>query len=255
MTDRVAVVTGDGSGIGRACALALGAAGYHVVAADIDGVAAGETLAALEESGGAGVALEADVAGRRDCHRLAAAALGAWGRIDGLVASAGVQISGSLDEMTDAQWEQILGVNLRGAAFCAEAVLPAMTTQGSGAIVFVSSINAATGSREMPAYDASKAGLVGLTKSLALRYSPEGVRVNAVGPGATITGFHLRRAAAAGMTEEQLRERAAGYGLLGRPAEPAEIAAVIRFLIGEESSFITGQFILADGGASLTGGV
>lgn len=246
-----AIVTGAGSGIGRACALAFAEAGYRVVVGDIDGAAAAASVRQLEERGSAGVAVVCDVGRRDDCRRLAATALEAWGRIDALVANAGVQFAAPLEETSDADWDRVLGTNLKGAAFCAEAVLPAMVEQQAGSIVFVSSMNVVVGSAEMPAYDASKAGLVGLTKSLAARLGADGIRVNAVAPGATITDFHLRRAASAGITEEELRTRAAGYGLLGRPAEPAEIAATIRFLAGNDASFVTGQLLLVDGGASL----
>jgi meso-butanediol dehydrogenase/(S,S)-butanediol dehydrogenase/diacetyl reductase len=128
-----------------------------------------------------------------------------------------------------------------------------MIRQQRGSIVIVSSLNAATGSRQMPAYDASKAALLGLMRSLAIAHGGDGVRVNAIGPGATITDFHLKRAADAGISPEELRQRMRGYGLLGRAAEPEEIAAAVHFLAGDDASNVTGQFLLVDGGASLTG--
>ncbi|MCZ7589854.1 MAG: SDR family oxidoreductase [Gaiella sp.] len=252
-TLRGAIVTGAGSGIGRACALALGEAGYGVAVGDLDAAAAAATVRLLEERGSDGVAVVLDVGRRDECRRLAGVALERWGRVDALVANAGVQLSAPLERTTDEDWDRVLATNLKGAAFCAEAVMPAMLERRSGAIVFVSSVNAVVGSAEMPVYDASKAALVGLTKSLAVRLGEDGIRVNAVAPGATITEFHLRRAANAGMTEEELRARAGGYGVLGRPAEPAEIAAAIRFLAGDEGSFVTGQLLLVDGGAALRG--
>lgn len=248
---RAAIVTGAGSGIGRACALAFARAGYGVVVGDLDDAAAAATVRLLEGERLDGVAVVCDVVRRDDCRRLAGAAVDTWGRIDALVANAGVQLSAPLEQTSDGDWDRVLGTNLKGAAFCAEAVLPAMLEQRAGSIVFVSSVNAVVGSAEMPAYDASKAGLVGLTKSLAARLGGDGIRVNAVAPGATITEYHLRRAADAGVTEAELRTRAAGHGLLGRPAEPDEIAAAIRFLAGDDASFVTGHLLLVDGGASL----
>jgi meso-butanediol dehydrogenase/(S,S)-butanediol dehydrogenase/diacetyl reductase len=106
----------------------------------------------------------------------------------------------------------------------------------------------------MPIYDASKAGVLGLMRSLAVAYGKDGIRVNAIGPGATLSDFHIRRAAAQGMTADDLRAKTQGYGLLGRAAEPEEIAAVVYFMASEQASNVTGQFLLVDGGASLTGG-
>lgn len=118
----------------------------------------------------------------------------------------------------------------------------------------VSSINAVIGVRGMAIYDASKAGVLGMMRSLAVEHGDRGIRVNAVCPGATVTDFHERRAAARGITPARLRERTRGYDLLGRAAEPAEQAAVIYFLASDEAAFITGQTIVADGGYSLTAG-
>ncbi|MCC7411414.1 MAG: SDR family oxidoreductase [Gammaproteobacteria bacterium] len=250
---RVAVVTGAGAGIGRACALRFGREGYGVLAVDR---AADDLAASADQLRAAGVdclTVVADVSEAPACDAFAAAALERWGRIDVLVANAGVQTGGSLAD-ADADWNRILEVNVKGVARSCAAVLPAMRARGGGAIVMVSSINAVIGVRGMAIYDASKAGVLGMMRSLAVEHGDRGIRVNAVCPGATVTDFHERRAAARGITPAQLRDRTRGYGLLGRAAEPAEQAAVIYFLASDEAAFITGQAIVADGGYSLTAG-
>jgi meso-butanediol dehydrogenase/(S,S)-butanediol dehydrogenase/diacetyl reductase len=187
------------------------------------------------------------------CEHVAQQALSAWGRIDMLVANAGVQIGGGLLEADEGDWERILAVNLKGVAYCCKAVIPAMLQQGSGAIVVVSSVNALVGSAGMAIYDMSKAGVLALMRSLATEFGQRGIRVNAVCPGNTLTDFHVEKMARKGVSVEQIREMTSGYGLLGRIAEPDEIANAIYFLASEQASFISGHALVVDGGFSVTG--
>jgi meso-butanediol dehydrogenase/(S,S)-butanediol dehydrogenase/diacetyl reductase len=184
---------------------------------------------------------------------MAKAAIEKWGRIDVLVANAGVQIGGSLLDAKERDWETILGVNSRGVAYSCRAVLPAMITRSSGAIVITSSINAVRGSAGMAIYDMSKAAVLALVRNLAVEHGSQGIRVNAVCPGNTITDFHINNMAKQGIDIEQLREMTHGYALLGRAAEPEEIANAIYFLGSEQASFITGQTLCVDGGFSARG--
>ncbi|MFN8224994.1 MAG: SDR family oxidoreductase [Gaiellales bacterium] len=246
---RVAIVTGGASGIGRASAIRLARDGYRVVIGDRDASALALVAASPDVQTAEMRFVEGDVADPQASVRLAETAIATWGRIDVLVASAGLQLEATLLETTPTDWDDVLGVNLKGVAFACAAVLPQMRAQGEGAIVAISSLNAVVGTGHMAAYDASKAGVVALVRSIAISYGRDGIRANAVGPGATITEFHLRAAAARGIGPGELRSL--DYGLLGRPAEPEEIAAVVSFLAGSDASNVTGQLLLADGGASV----
>jgi meso-butanediol dehydrogenase/(S,S)-butanediol dehydrogenase/diacetyl reductase len=250
---RVVIITGAAAGIGKACVRRFLQAGERVVAVDLTATSL-ERLA--HDSGVDGTRLltvVADVASESACREFAARALEVFGRIDVLVANAGVQTGGELSAATDHDWERIIGVNLKGVAYSCTAVLPALQAAGGGAIVMVSSINAVIGAQAMAVYDASKAGVLGLMRSLAIEQGRNGIRVNAICPGATVTDYHERRAAERGMSPRELRERVKGYGLLGRAAEPIEIARAIYFLASDDASFVTGQALVADGGFSLTG--
>lgn len=249
--EKVALVTGAGAGIGRACALALAAAGARVGVLDVAEESATRACLAIEQAGGEALAVHGDVADPATSATAAARVVSAWGRIDILIANAGVQIGGTLLQTSEQDWDRILAVNLKGVAHSCRAVLPAMAQANAGAIVIVSSINALVGSADMAAYDASKAAVLALMRALAVEYGAKGIRVNAVCPGATATDFHERRAAERGMTPEELRQSAKGYGLLGRVAEPAEIATAVCFLASDDASFVTGHALVVDGGFSV----
>lgn len=250
---RVALITGAASGIGRACAELFAERGYRVVLADFDGEKLESARSVIAGNGGDATALPLDIADPGACETAAATVVGICGRIDVLVANAGIQVGGSLLETADEDWQRILAVNLNGTAYSARAVIPAMLDRGSGAIVITSSVNALVGTAGMAVYDMSKAAVLGLTRSLAAEYGSRGIRVNAVCPGNTLTDFHLDAMASKGLSADDVREMTRGYGLLGRIAEPHEIARAIAFLAGDDASFITGQALAVDGGFSIAG--
>lgn len=251
---QTAVITGAGAGIGRACAGYFATQGHRVVVADIDPERVAGAVAAITGRGGEAIGITGDISLEETAHEIRDKSLEAWGRVDVLVANAGIQTGGSLLDTGEQDWDRIMAVNLKGVAHPCKSVLPAMREQRQGSIVIVSSVNAAVGSAGMAMYDASKAAVLALMRNLAVENGEYGIRVNAVCPGATLTDYHLDRAAGKGMTPEQLREAARGYGLLGRAAEPQEIASAIGFLASDQASFITGQTLFVDGGFSATAG-
>jgi len=247
----VVIITGAGSGIGRACAVRFAAEGARVVIvdrADADGRA---TVELLKSRSAEAVFVYADVSVEKECRDFARAAIDAFGRIDVLVANAGIRVFGTVLDATEEDWDRILSVNLKGVSFSCKAVLPKMIEQKSGALVLIGSTTALTGRTNMPLYDATKFGVLSLTRSLAATYGRNGIRVNAVCPSFTLTEFHFKKAMADGISAETLRERHKGYGLLGRPGEPEEIAAVVHFMTSKDASFVTGQYLIVDGGFSI----
>jgi meso-butanediol dehydrogenase/(S,S)-butanediol dehydrogenase/diacetyl reductase len=247
----VAIITGAGSGIGRACAIRFAAEGARVVVvdrADGDGRA---TVELLRSRGGEAIFVHADVSVEEECRHFARAAIDAFARIDVLVANAGIRVFGTVLDATEEDWDRILSVNLKGVSFSCKAVLPKMIEQKSGALVLIGSTTALTGRTNMPLYDATKFGVLSLTRSLAATYGRDGIRVNAICPSFTLTEFHFKKAMAEGISAEALRERHKGYGLLGRPGEPEEIAAAVYFMASKDASFITGQYLIVDGGFSI----
>jgi meso-butanediol dehydrogenase/(S,S)-butanediol dehydrogenase/diacetyl reductase len=250
----VAVITGGAAGIGKACAFRFAKEGYRVVIADRSADDGRATSEQIRASGGEVIFCQENVANEADCQAFAQVALNEWGRIDILVANAGARVYGNILDATEDDWEKILGVNLKGVAYSCKAVLPTMIQQRSGAIVIISSGNAIVGRADMPLYDATKAAVLSLTRSLAVAHGKDGVRVNAICPGFTVTDFHIRRAAERGVSEQELRANAEGYGLLGRPAEPHQIASAVYFMASEDASHVTGQYLMVDGGWSVRSG-
>ena len=248
---QTAVITGAGAGIGRACAGYFATQGYRVAVADIDPERVAKTTAEITGSGGEAIGITGDISLQETAREIRDKTLEAWGRVDVLVANAGIQTGGSLLDTGERDWDRIMAVNLKGVAHSCKSVLPVMREQQQGSIVIVSSVNATVGSAGMAMYDASKAAVLALMRNLAVENGEYGIRVNAVAPGATLSDYHLQRAADRGMTPDHLRAATRGYGLLGRAAEPEEIAAAIYFLAADQASFITGQTLFADGGFSV----
>ena len=247
----VVIVTGAGAGIGRACAVRFAKEGACVVAVDRSEADGRATVEMLASGGGKAIFCHADVSVEEECMGFARAAVQTFGRIDVLVGNAGIRIPGTLLEVTDQDWDRILGVNLKGVAFSCKAVLPQMIKQKSGAIVLIGSTAALTATSKSPLYDATKYGVIALTRNLAATYGKDGVRVNAICPALTLTDYHVKKAQAQGISFEELKERNRGYGLLGRTIEPEEVAAAVYFMASKEATMITGQYLLVNGGFSV----
>lgn len=242
LTGKVAIVTGASRGIGRAAAEALAEQGAHVVVNYTRGeAAAAAVVAAITERGGKAEALRFDVANSAETEAAIADVAKRLGRLDILVANAGISIDGLLVQLKDETLDQVLAVNLRGALACARASIKVMMRARRGRVIFVSSVVGETGNAGQVAYAASKAALLGVTKSLAKEYAKRNVTVNAVTPGWIETD----------MTSE-LPEAARNAMLasvpLGRPASPREVAGPIVFLASEEASYVTGAVLRVNGG-------
>jgi NAD(P)-dependent dehydrogenase (short-subunit alcohol dehydrogenase family) len=254
MTGRAALVTGGGGGIGEATGRLLAEEGAAVALVDADraaveGAAAG-IVAALPHA--AVLPFVADLARETDARRVVEEAAARLGRLDCLVNVAGVRAYAPLADAEAAEWERIIGVNVLATAYCCQAAIPRLQAAGGGTIVNVSSVYGVLGRAGMGQYDTTKAAILGYTRALAVEQARHGIRVNAVCPAGTITPYHVRRAAARGVSEAELRgSRAQDNGLFGRWAEPREIAYPILFLACAESSFVTGATLMVDAGRSI----
>ncbi|MCC6178542.1 MAG: SDR family oxidoreductase [Chloroflexi bacterium] len=256
---RVALVTGGGGGIGEATAALFVAEGARVGVVDNNADAARAAAERIDARGESALSVAADLAREPEAERAVRAVVERFGRLDVLVNAAGVRLYGPITEATADSWQWILGVNLLGPAYCAKFAIPELAKH-RGSIVNVSSTNAVNGRAGMAQYDATKAGLLALTRSLACDHAAQGIRVNAVCPGFTVTPFHARRQAEArGLTVEEARSALLAepwdQSVLKRPAEPREIAAAILFLASDEASYITGETLMVDGGTGMDAGL
>ncbi len=241
-TNQVAVVTGAANGIGAACARLFAASGAKVALWDVD-VAAAAALAA--EIGGASVrAIRCDVSQSSEVQTATAATLSAFGRIDILVNNAGIFRAADFLDVSEADWDAVLGVNLKGAFLVGQEVARAMARTGGGAIVNMSSVNGVMAIPTIASYNASKGGINQLTRAMALALADRGIRVNAVAPGTIAT--ELARQAVLGSAEATARIM--GRTPLRRLGEPEEVAAVCAFLASDAASYMTGEIVAVDGG-------
>ncbi len=248
LDDKVAAVTGGASGIGAATVRRFVAEGASVAFCDRDGDR-GRDLAAELKAAGAKVAFtQADVGAEAACLAFVNGAAQQFGRLDILVNNAAIRKYEKVDEASAESWNEILNVNLMSYVFCAKAAVPLMRREKGGAIVNVASIRSVVSGGGNLQYDTTKTAIAGLTRALAADHSPEGIRVNSVGPGAILTPFHERRIAAAGETVEDFNAKAAGRTMMKRPGTAEEIAAAILFLASDEASYVTAALLMVDGG-------
>jgi 2-hydroxycyclohexanecarboxyl-CoA dehydrogenase len=248
-TGRVAVVTGAASGMGLAIARHLAARGDRVALLDLQGEATLRAAEEIRESGAAAVGVEADVTDRGAVDAALDKVRAELGPIRIMVTAAGLDAFERFTEITPESWERILAVNLTGTFHCIQAAVPDMLEARWGRIVTISSSSAQSGAPRMAHYVAAKAGVIGLTRALALDLARHGITVNVIPPGMIDTPM-LRRAAAGGDIGE-LEKTAARAVPVGRPGTPEEVAATCGFLCSDEAAFITGQVIGVNGGMVL----
>jgi NAD(P)-dependent dehydrogenase (short-subunit alcohol dehydrogenase family) len=243
LRDRVALVTGAGSGIGLAVSTRFAQAGAVVVGLDRDPESRAAFTTAVGQDGAPSTFLTADVSDEYSVGAAVAAAEARHGRIDVLVTSAGVRGVGAALQMELAEWHRALDVNLTGTYTCARAVAPGMLQRGRGSVVTIASISGMRGFRNRVAYTASKHGVIGVTRALAAEFGARGVRVNAICPGLIDTPL-----TSAFTADPSVRQALRGLVPLGRMGRAAEIAEAALFLAGDGSSFITGVALPVDGG-------
>jgi len=249
---QAAMVTGAASGIGRACAVRFAQEGANIACLDFDGARNAEAAAECRALEVQALALNCDVTKPEDIRAAVAAALVEWGRIDVLVASAGIYTGAPLPDVSLRQWQRLIDINLTGVFLSNQAVAPILMEQRSGSIINISSMAGKTSWPASAEYSASKSGVIGLTRSVAMELAPYGVTVNAVCPGNTLTEM-VRNVAGAvggrdGLTAEEWLQVRANDCPMKRLAEPWEIAGVVAFLASPDSRYLTGQAIEVDGG-------
>ena len=238
------LVTGAGSGIGRAAAQLFADEGGRVVVVDQDENEAQATVTSIRQAGGEALAIGADVSREADCRGMVERALAAYGRLHVAFNNAGIGASGfAVADEEEVTWSRLIDVSLKGIFLGMKYEIPAMVGAGGGAIVNTASVAGLVGERGIGAYSASKHGVVGLTRTAALDYIGQGVRINAVCPGATRT-----RILASWFQDPKVESFILSRHPIGRIAEPEEIARAVLFLASDDASFIVGQALAVDGG-------
>lgn len=244
---RVAVVTGGGSGIGRACARELIGKNAAVAVLDRDRNAGEETTAGLKGEGGRAEFFQVDVSSASEVEALIPKIVSALGGIDILVNNAGIQRYGTVTTISEDEWDEVLDVNLKGAFLMSKYAIPRMIEHGGGSIVITGSVQSVAAQRNSVHYVVSKHGLLGLTRCIALDYGKQNIRANCVLPGAINTPM-LRWAANLDSDPEKVLKACDSIHVRGKMGQPEEVAHVIVFLASDEASFMTGSAVMVEGG-------
>ncbi len=258
--DKVVIVTGGAKGIGRAITLAFSAEGAKVATVDVDVPAGAEVSQMAQNNAGAVQFYHADVSKAMECAELVKRVVATWGQVDVLCNNVGIQPTDSYmraHEMPEEMWDRILDVNLKSAFLMCKYVIPHMQASGGGVIINTASVQGLMSANQVPAYAASKGGMLSLTRNLCLDYAVDNIRVVAVNPGTVDTPLVAEAAAAIigeGVSSlEELRKEWSECHPIGRIAQPFEIANVVTFLATDRASFMTGSYVNVDGGMMAKG--
>ena len=243
--EKVALVTGGSSGIGRATALAFARRGAKVVIADVQAEDGEATARQIEHDGGEALFVQTDVSQPAQVESLIETIVDSYGRLDFACNNAGIEGEAApTADCTEENWDRVLSINLKGVWLCLKHEIRQMLKQGGGAIVNMSSVAGLVGSENVPAYAASKHGIVGLTRTAALEYADDGIRVNAICPGVIHTAMIERFTGG----DKEVQENLAEGQPLGRMGKPKEIADAVTWLCSDSASFVTGHAMAVDGG-------
>jgi 3-oxoacyl-[acyl-carrier protein] reductase len=241
LENKVAIITGAGSGIGRESAVLFAKEGAKVVVADVNEKGGEETVSTIKNDGGESFFFKLDVTDREQSKNMVKTTMEKYGRIDVLINNAGITQDALVAKMTEEQWDRVIDINLKGVFNCTQAVVEVMINQGKGAIVNTSSIVGVNGNVGQVNYAATKAGLLGMTKTLAKELGRKGIRVNAVAPGFIQTPM---TAAVPDKILEMMKEKTP----LKRLGEPRDIANAYLYLASDEANFVNGAVLAVDGG-------
>lgn len=245
LENKVAIVTGSGQGIGKGIALELAKEGAKVIVSDINQDNIDKTVDEIESLGLEAFGVRADVSNFSDVNQLVKKSIKKFGKVDILVSNAGIYPFKPLSEMEEKDWDNVLNVNLKGIFNCTKAVLPEMIKQNGGSIINIASIaGAVVGFSNLAHYSASKGGVLGFTRSAALELAQHKIRVNAIAPGAIETP-------GAKIADEEVAKQFVQAVPLKRMGQPIDIGKAVVFLASEDSSYVTGQMIVVDGGFTL----
>jgi NAD(P)-dependent dehydrogenase (short-subunit alcohol dehydrogenase family) len=251
LKDKVAIITGAASGIGKASSLVFGNEGAKVLCADINEEGAEATAAQINDTGGEAAALRVDVTEEEQVQAMVVNAAERWGRLDAIYNNAGIGTGFPVTQMPVEEWDRMHAINLRGVFLGTKHAIPEMMKTGGGAIVNTASDAGLMGTAMLSSYCATKGGVVMFTKATAVEWARMGIRINCVCPGVIRTPIldpALAMAQAAGATPEQVWERMANAHPIGRVGEPSEVGETVAFLCSDRASFITGVALPVDGG-------
>ena len=248
LSGKIAAVTGGASGIGEATVRLFVEEGARVAFADRDGVRGVGIAEEIVANGGEAFFVEAHMENEAASIAFVERTAEHFGKLDILVNNVAIRLYQTVAEASEESWDRIFSVNVKSYAFCAKAAIPKMRNAGGGSIVNIASNNAVIAGANTVQYDTTKAAVAGLTRGMARAHAEEGIRVNAVCPGPTYTPFHQKRAEKAGQTDEEFKKEFSSPLMLKRTGTPREIATCVLFLASDESSFVTGSCLFADGG-------
>lgn len=245
---KVALITGGGSGIGRAVALRFAAEGAMVAVADINSVGGQEICRQIESLGSRALFARADVTTSTDAERMVMETVKAFGRLDILFTAAGIGGGGTVVDISEEEWDRMVNLDLKGVYLSSKFAIPAMRKTGSGAIIHVASIGGLRGDWGGASFSAAKGGVINLTRHMAVAHAPENIRVNCVCPGVIETPLTENW-----LNNPEVRKSVTARHPIGRLGQPEEVAAAVAFLASDDASFITGAILAVDGGCLASG--
>lgn len=244
LKNKIAVITGAASGIGKSAAFLFAKEGASVIVVDIS--RNGEkTVEHIKKMKGDAMFFRVDVSNSKDIQKMVSAVVGHYGKIDVLFNNAGIEMGGKVTSLTEKDWDKTMNINLKGMFLCAKHVIPYMQKKKKGVIINTSSVLGLMGGTDVVAYSSTKGGIIAMTKSMALDHADDNIRVNCICPGPTDTPLLHR------FTSEEELDRLASLIPLGRIATPEEVAVAAVFLASDEASYITGSVLTVDGGSSI----